>query len=319
MMAGMFLLSEETPVVTLLNEQLLLIATVIGAIAALPMLLDYISEQRKRRDRIALALEDEATSAVRPRLAGMDALLADIADLVDRAGHPEAYGQLHIGNEILIIGPPLSGKRQLALRMAREAKLDRVITVFNPRNADALIRAKRLIARYRRQKVLLLILRVDLAFEREHEEDLSELQAAIETASERPNVLVVGTAVKLEPNSQLDNLFGTKLLLPGVEPVDEAAAIPNAATVALLSSVARYYIELAGKEGFSLEDLDPAAFHARLLEVASNPAEIEDIVTLCQTLALHRRRIDSARPLAITRDMLGKAIGRVIVGSIGTG
>ena len=68
---------------------------------------------RKRKERIDLSLEDEVASALsRPRVAGMDDLLTNIADLIDRARNPSAYQDLKIGNEVLIIGPTNTRERR---------------------------------------------------------------------------------------------------------------------------------------------------------------------------------------------------------------
>ena len=45
-----------------------------------------------------------------------------------------------------------------------------------------------------------------------------------------------------------------------------------------------------------------------------NPAEIEDIVTLCETTALFRRRTKQTSRLVITPEILDTAIARVVVG-----
>jgi hypothetical protein len=52
-------------------------------------------------------------------------------------------------------------------------------------------------------------------------------------------------------------------------------------------------------------------FRGRVLESAINPAEIEDIVVLCQTTALYRRRTGAAQDLIFTREILETAITRV--------
>jgi len=98
----------------LFTEQVLVLATIIGSVAALPSFIEFISGVRKRRERIDLSLEDEAVDQLHPRLAGMDDLLTSIEDLVDRARFPTAYQELKIGNEVLIIGPSQSGKKSPA-------------------------------------------------------------------------------------------------------------------------------------------------------------------------------------------------------------
>lgn len=307
----------------IVTEQVVLFATVVGAIAALPALIEFIVERRKRRERIALSLDDVDVARLHVRLAGLDELLAEIADLIDRAREPEAYASLEVGNEILIIGPSLSGKKTLAQRIAKEAAMDRVITVYNARNADALARAKSLLQGAGRQKVMLLLPRIDLAFEQEDEEVLTELDALIEASSESPRVLVVGTAVEFSPDSAIDNLFGIKLLLPGG---GVAGPAPTAHRMSddvarMLGEVARFYIRGAvGKgAGFTLVGMTEDECVARILGSVTNPAEVEDIVVLCQTAALHRQRIGADRRRGITREILERSIGRVIVGPAGEG
>ena len=120
----------------------------------------------------------------------MDDLLSSIADLIDRARNPAAYQDLKIGNEVLIIGPNQTGKKSLAQKIAQLAGMDRVVTVFNPRDSDALAKAKSLVRGYKWQKVMLLLPRIDLAYQQGDPEVLTELDALIETTSERQNVLV---------------------------------------------------------------------------------------------------------------------------------
>jgi hypothetical protein len=55
-------------------------------------------------------------------------------------------------------------------------------------------------------------------------------------------------------------------------------------------------------------------FCAILLADAMNPAEIEDIVVLCETAALFRRRTNRSPALVITREILDTALARVVVG-----
>src|SRR5262245_53466361 len=233
---------DEGGTVTLVSEQIILIATVVGALATLPTLIEFLIDRRKRRERVALSLDDLAVADLDVQLAGLDGLLADIADLIDRARNPDAYASLKVGNEILIIGPAASGKKTLAQRIAKDADLDRLIIVYNVRSADALAVAKSLVQRYRRQKVMLLLPRLDNVTEDEDEEILAELDALIDTTTERSNVLVVGTAVDFEPGSLLDNMFGVVLALPGT-PVKHAReqAIPDDARK-LLVDVTRFYL-----------------------------------------------------------------------------
>ena len=298
----------------LLTEQLLVFATVIGSLAALPSFIEFVTEVRKRKERIDLSLEDEPVEALRPRLAGMDALLASIEDLVDRARHPEVYEELKIGNEVLIIGPNQSGKKSLAQTIAKLTGMERVVTVYNPRDSDALAKAKSLVRGYKWQKVMLLLPRIDLAYKESDPEVLVELDALIESTSERKNVLVVATAASFEPDSDLDNLFGIKLALPGADVLEVSRREIPPDAQAMLAEVARYYLKEAQRRGFSLSGMTPEEFCRKVLDGAMNPAEIEDIVTLCETTALFRRRTKRATGLAITAEILEMAMGRVVIG-----
>ncbi|MHB1022988.1 MAG: P-loop NTPase family protein [Acidobacteriaceae bacterium] len=298
----------------LITEQLLVFATIVGSVAALPAFIEFISEARKRKERIHLSLEDEQVSSLRPRLAGMDELLASIADLVDRARHPAAYQDLKIGNEILIIGPNQSGKKSLAQRIAQMAGMERIITVYNPRDSDALAKAKSLVRSYKRPKIMLLLPRIDLAYQQSDPELLTELDALIETTSERQNVLVVATTVSFEPDSDLDNLFGIKLALPGADVVQvNRREIPQDAQQ-VHAAVARFYLAEAKKRGFQMQDMSEEAFYQHILENVMNPAEIEDIIVLCETTARYRQRSKQAARLVFTPEILETAIARVVVG-----
>lgn len=298
---------------TFVTEQIILLATIVGAIAALPALIEFLNERRKRRERIALSLDDLAVADLDVRLAGLDVLFADIADLIDRARNPEVYAALKVGNEILIIGPPASGKKTTAQRIARDAGMDRLIIVYNARNPDALAEAKSLIQRYRRQKVMLLMPRLDSVVEDRNEEVLAELDALIETTTERSNVLVVGTAVAFEAGSLLDNMFGVILPLPGT-PVRHSyeTVVPEDAR-RMLTDVARFYLDRAKAAGFRLFDMSDDDAVERIARAARNPADVADITVLAETTALYRRRTGATPDPQITPEVIEKSIRRVIV------
>jgi hypothetical protein len=297
----------------LLTEMILVLATIVGSVAALPAFIDFVSDRRKRRERVYLSLEDVPVSSLRPRLAGLDELLGSIADLVDRARTPAAYQDLKIGNEVLIIGPNQSGKKSLAQRIAQLAGMERLVTVYNPRDSDALAKAKGIVRGYKRKKVMLLLPRIDLAYQMEDPELLAELDALIETTSELPNVLVIATTVWFVANSDLDNMFGIKLSLPGagLSPAERPDISPEAER--MLSEVTRFYLSEAQRRGFQLAGMSEAEFRARILERVVNPAEIEDIVVLCQTTATYRKRSKQTVGAIFTPEILDTAIARVVV------
>jgi hypothetical protein len=149
------------------------------------------------------------------------------------------------------------------------------------------------------------------------DQSITELDALIESTSERQNVLVVATAVSFEPDSDLDNIFGIKLALPGAEVIGENRRdIPdNQPDVQrMMAEVARFYLQEAKRRGFRVEDKSDDEFCVAILKEAMNPAEVEDIVVMCETAALFRRRTGRASELIFTREILDTAIARVVIG-----
>ncbi len=299
--------------VSFISEQLVAIATIIATIAALPTLLEFIIESRKRKQKVALSIEDVSVENINVNLAGVDDLLLSIQDLIDRAKSPRAYNDIKLGNEILVVGPVLSGKKSLAQKIAQLAEFDRIITVYNARNPDALIHAKELVSKADDEKVLLLLPRIDLVYEEEGEEVLSELDALIETSSGQHNVLVVGTAVYFEPDNALDNQFGIKLVLPGYEGMYTSKTPPSADLTKMLTDVVKFYLDKIVKEGFSFQGISAQDALQQILASVSNPAEVEDIVVLCQTSAIYSAKISKEGKKVITPEILERAIDRVVV------
>jgi hypothetical protein len=309
--------ADESSLVKLATEQVLVIATVVAAAAALPALIEFVVEWRKRRERVALSMDNEPVGTEAPQLAGLDGLLADIADMIDRARFPAAYRDLKLGNEMLIIGPHLSGKKSLARRVAQLAGMSRIITIYNPRNSDALAKAKSILRRNTDEKVTLLLPNLDQVFESEapqsdrDEEVEAELDALIETVSNRPNVLVIATASKLVEGDDLDNLFGMKVILPGAAPIVRRPGSLTAEHKALLRDVATHYLKRASESGCTLSGLSAAEAIDRILSRAGNSAEVEDIVEAARTTAIFHQRVNNG-PLQITQEILEKAVRRVM-------
>lgn len=300
----------ETPI-SFLGEQLVVIFTVIGAVAALPALIEFWIDRRKRKQRIALSLDDQTVRTLRPNVAGFEPLLADIADLIDRTARPELYRDLAVGNEVLLIGPSLSGKKMFAQQWAKLAQIDRLITVWNPRNADALAAAKDWVRSYRRRKVMLLLPRVDQVYESGDQELISELDALIEVTSGSENVLVFATATSFKPDSPLDQTFGIKLVLPGTPTSLAHPKLLNAEAQQVIRAVIEYYWRSAESKGFKLEGITLDDLIDRLADIVSNPAEVEDVIALVKTIAIYRRHADLAQGLLVTPWIIDKAISRV--------
>jgi hypothetical protein len=159
---------------------------------------------------------------------------------------------------------------------------------------------------------MLLLPRIDLAYQLGDPELLAALDALIETTSERPNVLVVATTVDFAADSDLDNMFGIKLALPGagLNPADRPEIPAEAGR--MLSDVVHFYLAEAQHRGFQLAGMTEDEFRSRILECVVNPAEIEDIVVLCQTTAIYRKRTRQTTGTIFTREVLETAIARVI-------
>ena len=101
-----------------IGDEILTFAALLEAVVLLPILLEFIGERRKRKHAVDLSLEIIDVAGMDTPLAGVDEFMADISDLIDRARHPDAYAELRLGNEIMIAGPPLSGKKAVAKRIA---------------------------------------------------------------------------------------------------------------------------------------------------------------------------------------------------------
>jgi ATPase family associated with various cellular activities (AAA) len=297
---------------TTFSEQLIVIATVIGAVAAMPVLIEFLMDTFKKRERIALSLDDEAIADIDVRLAGLDALLNDIADLIDRVRSPKAYADIRLGNEILIFGPPLSGKKSLAKTIAQRSGIERLITVHNPRNADALAKAKRLIQNRKNQKTMLLLPRLDLIDDKDDKEIIAELDALIETVSDKDHVLIVGTTSDYIPGGIIDNLFGIILTLPGAVAGQAALHPIPAAMRAMLDDVVAFYYHRAEANGMRFSELPLEKTTNRILMAARNPAEIEDMMAMAETMARHRLRTKQVTETVLTPNILEAAIHRVV-------
>ena len=63
-----------------------------------------------------------------------------------------------------------------------------------------------------------------------------------------------------------------------------------------------------------MQGLDEHSFCERILENVINPAEVEDIVALCETTALYRKRSKQTTGLMFTPEILDLAMARVVVG-----
>lgn len=321
------LAADDTAI--LVTEQLLVLATVVGSIAALPPLIQFILERSKRRERLELAIEDielprreagvsQTQTPATVRLVGLDDLKADIADLVDRVKNPSRYTGLSLGNEVLIVGPEQSGRKSLAKWIAIEAGISRMLIVHNPRYSEALAAAKRAIKKARGGSIMLLIPNIDEIFDEpapeEDEEIQAELDALIEAIASKPHVLVVGTAKRLAEGDDLDDLFGMKIMLPGAPPVASRASRPQPSSEheRFLRAVAMDAIDRAAAAGFAIDGQSQAEAAAKILARVANPAEIEDICEVARTTAIYRKHQGEAAGLSITPAVLEKATRRVM-------
>jgi hypothetical protein len=307
------LLDEPVETVTFVGEQILVVATVVATVAALPGLISFLVERSKLKERIQLSLEDAPPPAEPVVLAGLEELEAGIEDLVDCARYPEAYRQGNRDNEIVIIGPPMSGRRSLAQRFAQRASLDRVITVYNTRHPEVLSEAKRLIGKNRRARTMLLLPDLDKAFARDDDELRAELITLIETAASHDRITVIATATEFVPDSDLDNLFAIKLVMPTIQLQAMTMRTHNREAHRLHLAVAKHYVRQALEHGLILKGLDEEQVVMTISARAGNPAEIRDIVNLAMlTGTWHQRQSGETVPV-LTRFTLEAALNRVVV------
>jgi hypothetical protein len=82
----------------------------------------------------------------------------------------------------------------------------------------------------------------------------------------------------------------------------------------MMAEVAHFYLAEAQRRGFQVEGMSEDEFCALILGEAMNPAEVEDIVVLCETSALFRRRTGRTEKLIFTREILDTSIARVVIG-----
>ena len=231
---------------------------------------------------------------------------------MDRARTPSAYQDLKIGNEVLIIGPNQSGKKSLAQRIAQMAGMERLVTVYNPRDSDALAKAKDIVRGYKRKKVMLLLPRIDLAYQMGDPELLAELDALIETTSEASersgggdDRLVCGrqrSGQHLRHQTGASRRGPESCRPPGDLRRGSARLIRGYSFLSLRGTAPR--LSTGGNERGGIQ--------SRILECVVNPAEIEDIVVLCQTTALYRQRTRKTSRAIFTREILETAIARVV-------
>lgn len=298
-----------------------LIAEAAIAIVLTPELLRHYAERRERKARVNLNIETFDPRKNTQLIFGLDHFTGEIRDIIDRVKYQKAYASIDVGNEILIVGPQQSGKKALAIHIAKLADISRVIVVYNPRDADVLVRAKSMIENRpsfwsrvvhlltlqqimpNLEKTMLLLPGLDPANGNKGEAWCDQLEALIETSSSLPHVLVVGTVIEYDRRGEVASWFGTALLLPeaGSEPWND-----------MVKTIAEGFLNAALKENYQLAGLGEADFVARILEVKPNPAEVKDIFAQCKTLATHNKRQGSIPGLLLTPAILDIAIERVI-------
>jgi hypothetical protein len=133
------------------------------------------------------------------------------------------------------------------------------------------------------------------------------------------HALVIGTTNKLVVGSEVDNLFGITLTLPGALVVPVPPRPLERDVHRMLAGVAEFYLDNALQLGYHLVDISRDGFMARILLNATNPCQIEDIVVLCQTASVYRQRTskdngDKKNERIITPDMLEMVMRRVVLG-----
>jgi hypothetical protein len=81
----------------------------------------------------------------------------------------------------------------------------------------------------------------------------------------------------------------------------------------MLAGVAEFYLERMLKGGYRLTDISRDGFIARLLLSVTNPAQIEDIVVLCQTAAIYHQRSGMTQERSVTAGIIETALRRVVI------
>jgi hypothetical protein len=292
-----------------------LIAEAAVAIVLTPEFLKYNTEQKERRARIKAVIETINPQKGIDPIYGLDSLIDRISDVIHRVKEPIHYAHLAAGNEILIVGPSQSGKKALAYHIAKNAHINRVITVYNPSDTNALAHAKLMIEHDRRSwraaarhltgrtpfTTMLLLPNLDSANGHTGETWQDQLEALIETASTMPNVLVVGTCEKYDRNNEVASWFGTVLPFPVGDDFKK-----------VMRETAEGYLDAALKLDFKLVDIQREAFIEKMLAVAANPSELKDIMVLCQTSAIFNKVEKCKGSLNLTENILRHAIDRVV-------
>ncbi|MBV8061405.1 MAG: hypothetical protein JO126_00495 [Alphaproteobacteria bacterium] len=289
-----------------------LLAETAIAIVLAPEFIRHLAQRSEREARIALNIETIDPRKAKQPIFGLEPLSAQIGDVIDRARDPAAYANLDVGNEILIVGPEQSGKKALALHIGKLAAMRRAIIVYNPRDADVLARAKHMLertrkppGRYSAEKTLLILPGLDPAYGNKGEAWCDQLEALIETASNLPHVLIIGTVNAYERKGEVANWFGTILTLP---------AQGSAAWRSMIYAIADGFMDSALQEAprCTLSGLDRTAFIGRVMQTDPTPAEVKDIFAQCETLATFRQRKGQTATNIITPDILDVAIERVV-------
>jgi hypothetical protein len=302
------------------NLGTLLVETAL-VVVLVPELLRYRAEMRKTEERIGLNIETFDPRKNTQRVFGLDHITDDIRDLIDRAKNQAAYAGIDVGNEILIVGPEQSGKKALAAHIAKLADIGRAIVVHNPRDADVLGRAKRMIenrpsfwkraarratfrqSRPNTEKTLLLLPGLDSANDNKGEAWCDLLEALIEISSSLPHVLVVGTVKRYKRDGEVASWFGTVLPLPNKDSRNWNI---------MVREVAEGFLQEAIRENYRLTGMEAEAFITRILDVKPNPAEVKDIFAQCKTLATFEQRDGKEAGLLLTPEKLDVAIERVL-------
>jgi len=298
----------------------------------------YLEKRRSIEERVALNIERTDLTHITQPVYALDKLLESIADLIDRVREPELYKNIRAGNEILIVGSPQGGKKALAFEIARLAGIHSAITVYNPRDPETLIHAKKLIEKKpkliernwrlvsrsvtRRPTELLLLPGLNdvniITGEAWHD----QLEALIEAASNLPHVLVIGTTDKYTPTGSVASWFGTVLEIPSEHSGEPSSTqgqlnLPSTSTgrgewEEMIGKIAQGYLDSALKENYILKETSVKSFIKKILKVRPSPAEIQDIFAHLMTLAVYMKKTQKETDLVFTDTSLKTAIRRVI-------
>ena len=252
---------------------------------------------------------------------GLQDMIDDVSDLINCVSEPDLYGSLTKDNEILVVGPPQSGKDTFLYYMAQKAGVRRVMSVYAPHNDAGLIHAIRFLdggvwERTAQQITKIRPTKTLLHLPGLNGEPSPLLEALIKAARVRPHIMIGGTTTHYDRNGKVATLFGTVRTMPQGD--DEDGLSKD-----YLRATAEGFLGKAKSAHFALSGFrDESEFIEPIVEQAINVSEIKDTLEHCQRRAIFELQ-SRAKPdvhtakeaLKITPEIRDRALNRAILGA----